>query len=112
MGTSRWKSFCRQATAFVAALFFLAIPMTTPNPDVWVSLSDSVPADLASHEELPADAEGDESSPSSGVSFVEDLLHEQETLRTFSPHLKSRFAVDVIGFALDRPEAVHRPPWA
>jgi hypothetical protein len=113
MGLSRWKSFCRQSTAFVAALFFLAVPVTTPSPDVWASTETSpVSADLANHDELPADAEGDESSPGSEVTDVEELLREHESLRTFGPDLKSRFTLEVLGFALDRPEAVHRPPWA
>jgi len=113
MGQMGWKNFCRRVTVFVAAMFFLAVPLTTPNPDVWSATAQgSASAPVEKQPSLPGDPETEESPASSGMSFVEDLLHDHEDIRTFGIVPEIHAIIQVIGFALDRPAAVHRPPWA
>ncbi len=124
MGIQAIQRWFRKGTWVLLALFVFTVPAATPDlREVFVKqaaapILQPAPAseahEMSSNEASPLPVEeagAEDSGGGSVVSVVEDFLA-GELECGLNPPASSLFSVvRSLGFALDRPGVVHRPPW-
>ena len=116
MRKAGWKHFCQRAASVVVAgviFAFLSCSLNQP-PQAGGALSSfqsSSAANTGIPQDISDDSEPGETESESSLNAAEDFLLQKHAFPNFNS-ARDRFSVVfVLGFSLERPAAVHRPPW-